>query len=199
MSIKIVKLTPSNIGALTTMLGHLSPDTAATVTLTKTTATFDVPNAVQALDIVTDMQARAVARFGATGHPNASLHAVRRKVETLAADLIQERIEQDEAAGGTAQVDLIVDGLGEPCPDAQDAAARLSAALSAVEAGEIAVPMDAELAYGRVPVTNMLASSRGFISPMARPVEERRFRARPSSHVAGRLLARSKCRRNRRG
>lgn len=81
MSTKIVKLTAANIEALTRMVEYTATDQ---VTLTKTTATF-AGTAREALETVAWFQRAATAEWGGKAHPNASLHAVRRKVEALAA------------------------------------------------------------------------------------------------------------------
>lgn len=57
--------------------------TTHSVDVTATTATFHLTPA-DALQFVLGVKAGAVADFGATGHPVASLHAVIRKVRKLA-------------------------------------------------------------------------------------------------------------------
>lgn len=106
MTVKIVKLTAANVEALAEMLAEGSPWMKAVVTLTKTTATFDVPNAVQVMDIVYDMQTRAAALHGKVGGPYAALHAVRRKVDALAANEIAN---EDRMRAASARVEAMRD------------------------------------------------------------------------------------------
>jgi len=188
MTVKIVKLTVPNVQALTEMIEATK---TTKVTLTKTTATFDVPNAVQALDIVTEFQREAVARFGATGHPNASLHAVRRKVEALAAEELNAAVARSEAR---AEADAATDPLVVLLTDEETVAEALGTTVENLDRDFPATP---------APVTGLTVGAT--IRPKAwvtahveEPPSERHFRTRPGSHVAGRLLATSKCRRNRR-
>lgn len=186
MSVKIVKLTAPNVQALTEMI-EVTKTTK--VTLTKTTATFDVLTAVQALDIVTEFQREAVARFGATGHPNAFLHAVRRKVEALAAAEVEA---EEFTRAESAKVEAIRD------------AGTLADGLAAAKArSEARAESDAATDPLMVLLNNTEPKATGG-HPVTRPAagvddasRERVFRARPGRHVAGRLLAKSKCGRRR--
>ncbi|MFE0024113.1 hypothetical protein [Amycolatopsis sp. NPDC059021] len=77
--VKITKLTPHNIRALTETL---SDEQATRVRLTATTAVFDM-SATEAATMVSYLQSQAALDYGATGHPYKSLTAVRRKLEAL--------------------------------------------------------------------------------------------------------------------
>lgn len=73
MSVKITKLTRDNVRALRECL---SPEDAAKVTLTATTAAFNM-SAAEAVSLVRRVQGQQQDH---TGHPYASLHAVVRKL-----------------------------------------------------------------------------------------------------------------------
>lgn len=186
MSTKIVKLTPSNIEALARMVEYTDTDR---VTLTKTTATF-AGTAAEALEIVAWFQRAATAEFGATGYPNASLHAVRRKVEALAAADLEAaqarsaaRAERDAA---TDPLVVLLNNTGTHAARIPSVAVRVHAALS-----------DAEMAVTMATMSDRAVSATVAAGALCRAV-------RGSGRVSGRLLAASKSgqrrpRRSRRG
>lgn len=110
MSTKIVKLTALNVEAL----NLIGPKVTALLETTKTTATFVGLTAYEALGIVGRMQDVAAAEYGTTGHPTASLNAVRRKLLTLAE---AEQANEDRMRAESAKVevmrdsDVLADGL----------------------------------------------------------------------------------------
>jgi pyruvate kinase len=74
-SLKITGLTRMNVAALTETL---DPDDA--VTLTATTATFNMPPA-DAVQFMHALMVRVIEKHGSRGHPYQSLHAVLRKAQ----------------------------------------------------------------------------------------------------------------------
>jgi len=110
MSTKIVKLTSANYDAMVRMIEFTDTDQ---VTMTKTTATF-AGTAREALETVAWFQRAATAEWGGKAFPNASLHAVRRKVEALAAAEVEaEEFTRAESAKVEALRDsgALADGL----------------------------------------------------------------------------------------
>lgn len=102
MSTKIVKLTALNVEAL----NLIGPKVSALLETTKTTATFVGVTAYEALGIVGRMQDVAAAEYGTTGHPTASLNAVRRKLLTLAE---AEQANEDRMRAESAKVEEMRD------------------------------------------------------------------------------------------
>jgi pyruvate kinase len=74
-SLKIKGLTRLNVAALTETL-----DPADAVTLTATTATFNMPPA-DAVQLMNALMVRVIEKHGSRGHPYQSLHAVLRKAQ----------------------------------------------------------------------------------------------------------------------
>lgn len=75
MPLKIKGLTRMNIAALSETL-----DPADAVTLTATTATFNMPPA-DAVQFMHALMVQVVEKHGSRGHPYQSLHAVLRKAQ----------------------------------------------------------------------------------------------------------------------
>jgi SepF-like predicted cell division protein (DUF552 family) len=128
MNVKITKLTPLNVEAL----NEMAPRVTGLVEVTKTTATFVGVTAGEALRMVQRMQDVAADTYGKTGGPYASLHAVVRKVNALAAAEIREAQARSEArAEADAASDPLVVLLNDTTPMPADSSelADLAAAL----------------------------------------------------------------------
>lgn len=79
MSVKITTLTASNVEALR---DALTDEERERVSVTSTTATFDMP-ATDALRLVNTIMARVGQQHGTTHHPYKSFHAIVRKLRAL--------------------------------------------------------------------------------------------------------------------
>lgn len=110
MSTKIVKLTALNVEALTLM----APGHTSLMETTKTTATFVGLTAYEALGVVQRMRESAGERYGRKGGAYQALHAVVRKLLTLAeAEQASEEFTRAHSARVEAMRDsgALADGL----------------------------------------------------------------------------------------
>lgn len=170
MTTKIVKLTPANVKALELM----APGHTSLLETTKTTALFVGLTAYEALGVVQRMRETAGERYGRKGGAYQSLHAVVRKLlalaeEEQAAAKVRSEARAEQDAANDPLVKLLDIPVGTPDP------------VTGLTVGASIRP--------KAWVTAHVAEE---------PPAERKFRTRPGSRVAGRLLATSKCRRNRR-
>lgn len=115
MSTKVVKLTALNVEALNTM----APGHTSLLETTKTTATFVGLTAYEALGVVQRMRETAGERYGRKGGSYQALHAVVRKLLTLAE---AEQANEDRMRAESAKV------------EAQRDAGTLAAGLAAAKA-----------------------------------------------------------------
>jgi hypothetical protein len=190
------------------------------VEVTKTTATFVGVTAGEALRMVQRMQDVAADTFGKTGGPYASLHAVVRKVNALAAAEIQEAQARSEArAEADAASDPLVALLNDTTPMPADSSelADLAAALETtveelagsvhvMRDGGLVITADAPLLDNTSPDPATGLTYGAAIRPKAwvtahvdsEPVRERAYRSKPGAgRVGGRLLVKCGRRRNR--
>lgn len=208
MSTKVVKLTALNVEALNTM----APGHTSLLETTKTTATFVGLTAYEALGVVQRMRETAGERYGRKGGSYQALHAVVRKLLTLAE---AEQANEDRMRAESAKV--------EAQRDAGTPAAGLAAGLAAAKARSEA---RAEADAANDPLVTLLGTDTrtgmaygAAIRPKARVTAHVTDSAEPPTaaggtvamvtaqatpglrRVAGRLLAASKCgqRRPRRG
>lgn len=208
MSVKIVKLTALNVEALTLM----APGHTALLETTKTTATFVGLTAYEALGIVQRMRETAGERYGVKGGAYQSLHAVVRKLLTLAE---AEQANEDRMRAESAKVEATRDS-GALTDGLKAAKARSEARAEADAASDPLVALlgtdpKTGMAYGAAirPKAWVTAHVTEMAEPVARvssavaTVAERgrdaveafaRYRAvrEGSSAAPGRLLAASK-------
>jgi len=220
MSTKIVKLTPANVEALELM----APGHTSLLELTKTTATFVGLTARESLGIVGRMQETAGERYGRRGGAYQSLHAVIRKLETLANDEINSeaftraesaKVEAIRDAGTLAEAkarsearaeqDAANDPLMRLLTDQETVAEALGTTVENLDR-DFPVTVSATIrpkAWVTAHVTEAAGAVATVTEAGAAGVEAfRRYReARPGSTVPGRLRPAWKCgqRRPRRG